>query len=213
MPTTSISKLDGMDELDTPESTATTIYNSLKVNGGTQILLAIGFCTDKQRALLAKFGESATSDVIFKTNNEKCPSLHICSKTSSNETFSGLNAYLPNQATWAFDFVWNMMVPALVDPRWLTRNRLMVTDNDDKLYGPFDRSSHFILSNHCLCAFHGMTQVYPKNNITVNCVKNNSKIGLAVLEAMKRSILHWTDDVQRDAEIKTSYNILARYAK
>jgi hypothetical protein len=33
------------------------------------------------------------------------------------------------------------------------------------------------------------------------------------LEAMKRSILHWTDDVQRDAEIKTSYNILARYAK
>jgi hypothetical protein len=99
MPTTSISKLDGMDELDTPESTATTIYNSLKINGGTQILLAIGFCTDKQRALLAKFGESATSDIIFKTNNEKRPSLHICSKTSSNKMFSSLNAYLPNQAT------------------------------------------------------------------------------------------------------------------
>jgi hypothetical protein len=56
-----------------------------------------------------------------------------------------------------------------------------------------------------------MTQVYPKNNITVNRVKNNSKIGLAVLEALKRSILHWTDDVQRDAEIKMSYNILVAF--
>jgi hypothetical protein len=47
------------------------ISRSLQIDGGTNILLCIAWCTDKQRQMLAKFAESATSDVIFKTNNEK----------------------------------------------------------------------------------------------------------------------------------------------
>jgi hypothetical protein len=56
---------------DNPITTAKDIYDSLKINEDMQILLSIAWMTDKQRCFLAMFPESASADVIFKTNNEK----------------------------------------------------------------------------------------------------------------------------------------------
>jgi hypothetical protein len=57
---------------DTPATTAKDIYDSLKINEeDTQILLLIAWMTDKQGRFLAMFPESASANVIFKTNNEK----------------------------------------------------------------------------------------------------------------------------------------------
>jgi hypothetical protein len=101
---TAASKDDG-GTADSPEDTARAIYNSLGVEDNTEILLLIEWCTNKQRRLLALFPRSLTCDVIFKTNNEKRPVFHICGKTSSNETFTGMYVMLPSQAVWVFDFV------------------------------------------------------------------------------------------------------------
>jgi hypothetical protein len=109
------SKDDG-STADSPEDTARAIYNSLGIEDNTEILLLIGWCADKQRRLLALFLELLTCDVILKTNNEKRPVFHICGKTSSNETFTGMYATLPSQAVWVFDFVWSVIVPCLADP-------------------------------------------------------------------------------------------------
>lgn len=54
---TAASKLDGGDA-DSPEDTAKAIYNSLGIEENTEILLVIGWCTDRQRRLLALFPES-----------------------------------------------------------------------------------------------------------------------------------------------------------
>jgi hypothetical protein len=105
-----------MEALLTLQRTARAIYNSLGIEDNTEILLLIGWCTNKQRRLLALFPESLTCDVIFKTNNEKRPVFHICGKTSSNETFTGMYAMLPSQAVWVFDLVWSVIVPCLADP-------------------------------------------------------------------------------------------------
>jgi hypothetical protein len=51
------SKDDG-STADSPEDTARAIYNSLGIEDNTEILLLIGWCTNKQRRLLALFPES-----------------------------------------------------------------------------------------------------------------------------------------------------------
>lgn len=220
-------ELDG----DTPEKTAIDIYNSLRINHGTQILLSIAWCTNKQRRFLALFPESTSSDivlltiifelfiylstssdVIFKINNEKRPSFHICSKTSMNETFGGMYSFLASQAKWSFDHAWSIMVPAIVDPRFIVRNKQMATDNDDKLHGPYEKQvpSRYENGKHRLCCFHSITQGWPKNNITNNRVKQGpeSYIGDAILEAIKRIVISWTNDIESPEELKVSYNIL-----
>jgi len=171
-------------EGDTPETTAMEIYNSLKINGGTQILLSIAWATDKQRRFLALFPESASADVIFKTNNEKRPLFHVCSKTSANETFGGFFAFLASQAYWSFDFVWGAMMPAINDPRFARRNQMMATDDDQKLHGPFtlQTNDRYTSSKRRDCAFHLFIQGSTKNKITLSRVLEgrDSYIGKAI---------------------------------
>lgn len=156
------------DGIDTPKQTAEDIYNSLEINGDTEILLCVAWCTDKQRRLLGLFPEALTTDVLFKTNNEKRPMKHVCGKTSSNETFGGLYAFLPSQAHWVFDYIWSVAVPSLADPRVLRRNQLMSTDGDQHMYNAFVQQipSFYPNSHHRLCTFHLITQGWPQNLIT-----------------------------------------------
>jgi hypothetical protein len=100
--------------VDTPKTTAKEIYNSLGIDGDTSIFLLIAWCTDKQRCLLMLFPKAALSDVIFKTNNEKGPALHICTKT-----FGGIYSFLPSQAIWAFNYMWSVCMPCLADKQFL----------------------------------------------------------------------------------------------
>jgi hypothetical protein len=199
---------------DTPVTAATEIYNSLGINDDAQILLSIAWTTNKQRRFLGMFPESASSDVIMKTNNEKRPSFHICSKTSSNETFSGFSSFLASQSTWMFDFTWSMMVPALSDPRFEKRNELMTTDNDSKLHGPFTAQTTAIgrykNSKHQDCTFHLFTQGFTKNKITSSRVKDgpNSYIGKALLDAIKSWMISWTNDVESPAELSLLRDLL-----
>jgi hypothetical protein len=194
---------------DTPATTAKDIYDSLKINEDTQILLSIAWMTDKQRRFLAMFPESASADVIFKTNNEKRPSFHVCAKTSSNETFGGFFAFLASQAIWSFDFVWSAMLPAIADPRFEKRNEQMTTDDDEKLHGPFtlQTTERFQKSKRRNCAFHLFVQGSTKNNITISRVKDGQDkyIGKALL---KKWMLSWTDSVESEEEIQVSYNCL-----
>jgi hypothetical protein len=112
---TAVSKDDG-GTADSPGDTAREIYDSLAIEENTEILLVIAWCTDRQRRLLALFPESLSCDVIFKMNNEKRLVYHLCRKTSSNETFTGMYAMLPSQAVWVFDFIWSLVIPELADP-------------------------------------------------------------------------------------------------
>ena len=204
---------DAMADGDTPEKTAIDIFDSLKINHGADILLSIAFCTNKQRRLLALFPESATCDVLFKTNNEKRPTFHICSKTSSNQTFGGVYIFLASQAIWSFDHTWSVMVPSIVDPRFIFRNQLMTTDNDSKMYGPYESQTvmkvRFINAMHRLCAFHGITQPLSTKDTSVLCIKDGCKeIGFPILEAIKRIVLSWTNDVESAEELQVSYDCL-----
>jgi hypothetical protein len=130
------SKDDG-STADSPEHTARAIYNSLGIEDNTEILLLIGWCTNKQRRLLALFPKSLACNVIFKTNIEKRPVFHICGKTSSNETFTGIYAMLPSQAVWVFDLVWSVVIRCLADPQVLVHSEQITTDGDNKIYNPF----------------------------------------------------------------------------
>ena len=105
-----------------------------------------------------------------------------------------------------------MLVPAIVDPRFIVRNQLMTTtDNDDKLYSPYESQilSRYKYGAHRLCTCHGITQVWPKNKITsLRIEKGASLIGHPVLEPIKRIPVSWTNDVQSKEELDMPYDCL-----
>ncbi len=171
-----------------------------------------GALTSNNNCWLALFPELASSHVIFKTNNEKCPSLHICLKTARNETFGGFYSFLASQATWSFNYTWGVLVPAIIGPRFIARYHLVATDNANKLYGPYKNhiATRYANGKHCLCTFHGITQGWPKNKITTSCVKSGagSDIDHAILEAIKTIVMSWMTDVESAKELQMSYECL-----
>ena len=126
-----------------------------------------------------------------------------------SETFGGVYSFLASQAIWQFDYAWNTLVPALVDPRFIARNRVMTTDNDDKLCGPLVASPKFANGRHRQCTFHGITQIWPKNNITsLRIRKGHDVMGSVVSEAIKRITLSWTNCVESEEELNVSHKCL-----
>lgn len=166
------------------------------------------------RRLLAMFPEAASAHVIFKTNNEKRPSLHICTKTSMNETVGGIYSFLASQATWVFDFWWARVVPALADRRFIVRHSLLNSDGDDKLYGPYDSQipGTYALGKHRLCTFHLFTQGWQPNQITASRIIDKSQAGANVsLAAIKNWMLSWTNDVESVEELSVSHDLLLNF--
>jgi hypothetical protein len=209
---TAASKDDG-STADSPEDTARAIYNSLGIEDNTEILLLIGWCTDKQRRLLTLFPESLTCDVIFKMNNKKRPVFHIGGKTSSNETFTGMYDMLPSQAVWVFDFVWisSYLVWQILECWCITsRSILMATIKSTTHLLPSSPISTQARSVHRLCTYHTFTQTWPQNGITTLHIKSKagSDKGVTILDVIKFWTLMWTTDIESLKELDVSYNLL-----
>ena len=113
------------------------IQNALCVNGTTKVLLGITWVTDKQHHLFSLFLELLASDVVMGTNAEKWPLAHIAGKTSDNQTFTAIQAYLPSQCCWAFDWYFRVAIPKLHSKTAIESNCLNVTDGDEKEYNAF----------------------------------------------------------------------------
>jgi hypothetical protein len=108
------SNVDNLAE-ETPEAAANKIFESLLVSDSSEVLLAVAWVTDDGRQLHTLFPEWCAGDVVMKTNSEKRPCMRLAGKTSSNETFSSFNSFIPSQARWTFDWFYTVAVPALLD--------------------------------------------------------------------------------------------------
>lgn len=83
----------------------------------------------------------------------------ICGKDSDNRTFTVLRGFLPSQRRWVFHWLWETAIPTLLKPPSsvippLSRNEIVLTDNDEKEWGPLegclaDDSSSY--SSRCKC--------------------------------------------------------------
>lgn len=201
------------DSAESPRQFVETIADSSTLSGEGKVLLAVAWIDDESRRYMAMFGEAMSTDVTMKTNKEKRPLIMDVGKTSENQTFTGLRAFLPSQSRWAYDWYFNIASPALYHPHTLKRNRRRTTDAEEKEYGPLVTSigKVFPESSHGLCVWHLINRGL-KENVRTGRLAGNAKKN-AYYDAFSRWLYSFSEYIESPEECQVSSALLCHWLK
>ena len=148
------------DHVESAAQSAHKIRRSLSITGSGLILLAIVWTDSESSRRFEMFPEMMACDTTYKTNEEDRP-LFICAgKDSNNQSFTHTWGFLPSQALWTFNWVFQVAMKAIHRREALDGVRVACTDQDGQLYNAFEynsaqyRQCTFPNSIHRLCAWH-----------------------------------------------------------
>ena len=146
------------------EDYVTYLRKALKVQGGAKVLLAIVWTNKDALRYSLAFPERLIIDTTYKSNIEKRALFLGTGITSCNKTFIALQAYLPNERAWTFQWMFEEAIPKLLGKRFTLRNCLLSSDGDPEIYRTFLKVKETTdlrpNSDHMLCAFHLISQHY-----------------------------------------------------
>ena len=87
--------------------------------------------------------------------------------TPSGNTLPGNLTIIPSEQKWVFHAIYQLAFPHLYSSEVCSRNRLVLTDEDDALYKSFESvietNKYFKQSTVMLCTFHGIWMAYKKD--------------------------------------------------
>ena len=96
--------------------------------------------TEEGRHFHRLFPHVLGMDVVFGTNNEKRPHLRGTGKSFANKNLPLINAFLPSQQQWVFDWFVNDALPNLFHPEALAKTTLIITDQDKDMIHVLDQA-------------------------------------------------------------------------
>lgn len=103
--------------------------------GNGSILLAVMWVTKDGKKYHKKFPHVLGLDVTFGTNKEKRPLLRGSGKTSNNKNIPHVNAFIPSQQRWVFEWCVKDGIPAILDADALRKTCIIMSDQDEQLVG------------------------------------------------------------------------------
>ena len=131
---------------------------------GTEILLALSIATDDMVRHVQMFPEVFYLDVTSNTNRQKRNLFLMVVKDASGETFIGNGTVVPSEKRWVFHRVYHDFFLILYGEHTISRNRLIITDDDDAEHGPLDNlivtTDYYKNTIHMLCIFHAIIMPY-----------------------------------------------------
>jgi len=110
------------------------LIKQLTTGDGT-ILLAVMWITDEGKKYHTKFPHVLGCDVTFGTNAEKRPLFRASGKTSDNKNIPHINAFVPSQQRWVFEWIFEDGFPSILDRTALSKTCMILTDQDTQLVG------------------------------------------------------------------------------
>ena len=93
-------------------------------------MMSIAWVLLRERELFMLFPEVVTVHCTADTNYEARPLLTMADKDSFGKIFIIMNAFLPNERSWIFRWIFSVVLPKLVDRTVLSRIRLIISDGD-----------------------------------------------------------------------------------
>ena len=92
-------------------------------------------------------------------------------RTPSGRTLPGNLAIIPSEQSWVFHAIYQYAFPHLYSSEVCSRNRLVLTDEDEAEYRSFESvietTSDFQNSKVMLCTFHGVWMAFKKDLLTL----------------------------------------------
>lgn len=187
------------------------VRDSMCLDDGQLMLLALIWNQDKEYRLGCLNPDVFAVDVTEQTNSEKRPFIMFAGITGNNETFSLCRGFLPSQQRWVFDWFFGTAVPFLIPSVVLNRNRMMLTDGDEKEYNSFLASldEHYPNSCHHLCTWHLLDRGLRRSAIMGLCSHENMcNDGVVAFKAIKLWIQSWFTTLETEMEYKHSFKKL-----
>jgi hypothetical protein len=103
--------------------------------GDRRFLLAVVFVTADEVQHHSMFPSVLGVDVVFGTNQEKCPHIRGTCKSADNKNIPLFNAFLPSQQKWVFEWVMTDTLPSLLDSKALKLTDIILSDQYPQLCG------------------------------------------------------------------------------
>ena len=105
------------------------------------------------------------------TNRQKKQLFVMAVRTPNGTTLPGNLTIIPSEQKWVFHSIYQLAFPHLYSSEVCSRNRLVLTDEDDALYKSFESvietNQNFNRSRVMLCTFHAIWMVYKKDIMPV----------------------------------------------
>jgi hypothetical protein len=98
--------------------------------GDGEFLLAVAWVTEDAKRYHEMYPYVLGFDVVFGTNQEKRPHMRGTGKSSSNKNLPIINAFLPSQQKWVYDWFINDALPDLLFRATLKRTKVITSDQD-----------------------------------------------------------------------------------
>ena len=102
------------------------------------LLVALTWVVPTERRLFTLFPETLFVDSVEDTNNEGRPLLTMSGCDSNGKMFTFLRAFLPNQRTWSFRWIFLHVLPTMFSKETIDRIRVIISDGDSQEYQQID---------------------------------------------------------------------------
>jgi hypothetical protein len=147
------------------------LISQLTTGDGT-ILLAVMWVSEDGKLYHKKFPHVLGCDVTFGTNAEKRPLFRASGKTMDNKNIPHVNAFVPSQQRWVFDWIFEDGLPSILDEAALKKTCIILTDQDHQLVGALltklrDNGTYGHAMNR-LCKWHKISSKYT-NFVCIAC--------------------------------------------
>ena len=108
-----------------------------------------------------------TYKIFTGTNRDRSELFVVAVRSASGDTVPVNMTIIPSAQKWVFDTIYKLAFPYLYSPNICKMNRMVLTDEDESEYRPFQSAietmDEFKQSKVMLCTFHGIWQSFKKD--------------------------------------------------
>ena len=171
------------------------------------LLLAVAWVIPGEKDYFFLFPEVLFIDIVEKTNNEKRPLLVVSGKDSDGKMFTILRAFLPNQRSWIFRWIFSVVFPTMFSKDLLKRVKIIISDGDSHEYQQIDIAinKYLINAKRLRCGWHLVDRGWFNYG---PCYQKAGPYELKNFLEVKRNIQSWMYSwMKSNCETLREYNI------
>ena len=184
-----------------------------KLSDYQNLLVAIAWVIQSERRLFNLFPETVFVDCVEDTNNEGRPLFTMTGCDSDGKMFTLLRAFLPNQRTWGFRWIFCHVLPLMFTNETLDKINVIISDGDSKEYTQIDAAINLYAKNitRVRCAWHAIDRGWLSHGPKSTNSKEVTKFKEIVYNC-KHWLYSWTTSaVENEAEYIISKQLFEKY--
>jgi hypothetical protein len=97
-----------------------------------ELMIACAWVLPKEKRLFQMYPEVIHVDATSDTNNENRPLLTITARDSRGNVVTVLRIFMPNERSWAFRWLFQVVLPTLLGSEPLQKVKVIITDGDSQ---------------------------------------------------------------------------------